>query len=263
MTHSRITHQIKIAFWLTCCVALTTFMLWDVNRAEQAGTSSGASTELVMGTDPGFKPFEYKDGSTTIGFDVDLSRAIATDQNKTLRIEEMSFDGLLLALQSGRVDMVAAGMTKTEDRAKNVDFSIPYYSAAQMIIVQKTSPIKTEADLAGKKIGVQIGTTGDILAHKITGATVIQFQQTASVMQELSTGRIDAAIMDNGPATQYLPNNPTLMILPQKLSSEEYAIAIRKGNTKLLEQVNQTIKAMKNDGRYDKLIEKYFGENKS
>lgn len=212
-----------------------------------------------MGTDPGFKPFEYKEGSTTMGFDIDLSRAIAIDQGKTLRVEEMSFDGLLLALQSGRIDMVAAGMTKTPDRAKNVDFSNPYYSAAQMIIVQKGSSITSEANLANKKIGVQIGTTGDILAHKITGATVVQLPQTANVMQELNAGRIDAAIMDNGPASQYLPNNPKLTMLPDKLTNEDYAIAIRKGNTKLLDGVNQTIERMKKDGRYDALLKKYFG----
>lgn len=238
---------------------LTGLMLWDVNWNEAGGNQAGSANELVIGTDPGFKPFEYKKGSTTVGFDIDLARNIALDQNKTLRVEEMAFDGLLLALQSGRVDLVIAGMTKTPERAENVNFSVPYYKAAQMIIVPKDSEIKNEADLVGKKIGVQLGTTGDDLAHKIAGAKVVQFPQTANVMQELNAGRIEAAIMDNGPALQYLANNPKLKMLSEALTSEEYAIAVRKGNDELLRQVNQSIRKMRADGRYDGLVQKYFG----
>lgn len=255
----RMRRRWKVGVSLLVLVVVTGLMLWDVNRNESGGNQAGSANELVIGTDPGFKPFEYKEGSTTVGFDIDLARNIALDQNKTLRVEEMAFDGLLLALQSGRVDLVIAGMTRTPERAENVNFSVPYYEAAQMIIIPKNSEIKNEADLVGKRIGVQLGTTGDDLAHKIAGAKVVQFPQTANVMQELNAGRIEAAIMDNGPATQYLTNNPKLRILPEQLTSEEYAIAVRKGNDDLLQKVNQSIKKMRLDGRYDRLIQKYFG----
>ncbi len=258
--HKQFVKSLKIGVGLIALVFVTGFMLWDVNRSDLGANTAGSSSELVIGTDPGFKPFEYKEGSQTVGFDIDLAREIAMDQNKTLRVEEMAFDGLLLALQSGRIDLAVAGMTKTPDRAKNVDFSQAYYSAAQMIIVKKGSEIRSEADLVGKKIGVQLGTTGDILAHKIFKAEVVQLPQTASVMQELNSGRIDAAIMDNGPAMQYLANNPKLEMLPEKLTDEDYAIAIRKGNKKLLQQVNKSLSAMKKDGRYEKLVKKYFGD---
>lgn len=255
---SKLISRLKVAFGLFLLVAATTFMLWDVNRSETAGNTAGSSAELVIGTDPGFKPFEYKDGQNVVGFDIDLARNLALDQNKTLRIEEMAFDSLLLALQSGRIDLAIAGMTKTPDRAENVDFSDPYYSSSQMIIVPSDSSIKNEVDLVGKRIGVQLGTTGDDLARKIKGTSVIQFPQPVSALQELSTGRIDAVIMDNGPAAQYLPNNKNLKMLETPLSHEEYAIAIRKGNTELLEKVNASLAKMKADGRYNELIKKHF-----
>ncbi len=240
------------------------FMYWDVELNPQSSTvgSSGGGLEktLVVGTDPGFKPFEYKDGQEVVGFDIDLAREIAKDTNRSLQVEEIAFDGLLPALQAGRIDMIAAGMSVTPDRAKNAEFSVPYYSAAQKVVIPKNgSVIKSVDDLTGKRIGVQLGTTGDTLAHKISSADVVQLPSTASVMQELNAHRIDAAILDNGPATQYLATNPGLTMLPRSLTNENYAIAIKKGNSSLLTEVNDSIAAMKKDGRYDALVEKYFG----
>lgn len=260
-SHKKLFQRLKITFGLLLLIVAVAFMLWDVNRSQTTSNTAGSSAELVIGTDPGFKPFEYKDGQTVVGFDIDLARNLALDQNKTLRIEEMQFDSLLLALQSGRIDLAIAGMTKTAERAKNVDFSEPYYRSAQMLIVPKDSVIKNEADLVGKTIGVQIGTTGDDLAHQIKDARVVQFPQPVSALQELGHGRIDAVIMDKGPAVQYLPNNPNLIMQDAPLSREEYAIAIRKGNTELLEKINASLLQMKKDGRYNELIKKYFDEN--
>ena len=121
------------------------------------------------------------------------------------------------------------------------------------------STVESVDDLKGKRIGVQLGTTGDTLAHKITGASVVQLPATSNVIQELNARRIDAAIMDNGPATQYLATNPNLTMLARDLTKEDYAIAIKKGNTELLKQVNDSIKAMEKDGRYDALVKKHFG----
>ena len=259
---SKITSRLKVFFLILLLISATLFMLWDVNNFE-VNNGSSSDEVLVIGTDPGFKPFEYKEGSKIVGFDIDLARNIAIDQGKTLKIEEMSFDGLLLALNSGRVDMVIAGMSETPDRAKNVDFSKPYYYASQVIIVPNNSRITDESSLVGKKIGVQLGTTGDDLARKILDASLIQFPQVVSVMQELNSGRIDAAILDNGPATQYLPNNPNLKILPNELSKEQYVIAVRKGNSDLLSKINQSLDSMRKDGRYDNLINKYFDKEQT
>ena len=235
---------------LLCCAGIG-YMYWDTQlREDSMGTGTSSTTELlIVGTDPGFKPFEYKEGQQIVGFDIDLSRQIAKDLGKRIKVEEMAFDGLLPALQAGRIDMIIAGMTVT-----------PYYSATQRVMVRRDHQrIKTVADLAGTRIGVQLGTTGDNLAHGIQGAQVVQLPSTASVAQEISAGKIDAGILDDDPATQYLATNPHLMVLPQRLSSEDYAIALRKSDTTLRQQINKSIATMKQDGRYQQLMKKYFG----
>ncbi len=233
-------------------------MLADIMQRE--GVIGRSSDVLVMGTNAGFKPFEYRHNGEIVGFDIDLAQEIAKDTGKTLKIEDMSFDGLLPALGSGQVDMVIAGMSVTPDRAKNALFSDPYYSAAQRMIVRKGSDITNKYQLEGRKIGVQLGTTGDTLASKISGAHVSQFPTAPSVLTELDTGGVDVVILDDAPAEQYTAGFSNLTILPGSLSDENYAIAIRQGNTELLDKVNQTIAKMRQDGRYEKLMRKHFGK---
>lgn len=217
--------------------------------------------KLVIGTDPGFKPFEYRSGGKIVGFDIDLAEQIARDHQKKLVIEEMNFDGLIAALQAGKIDLAVAGMTVTPDRAKSVNFSKPYYLASQMIIVkQDNQTILTRSDLKYKKVGVQLGTTGDTIVQQIEGVQKIQFSVVPAVLQELRSGRIDAAVLDNAPAETYIKTNPDLKILPTKLSDEHYAIAIHKNRPELLQEVNATIDRIQTDGTYQRLIEKYFSE---
>lgn len=215
--------------------------------------------KLIVGTDAGFKPFEYISGNEVVGFDIDLMQEVANDLDRELVVEQVSFDGLLAGLQAGRINVVAAGMTVTEERAKSVNFSDAYYEASQMIIVRRdNTDINSKADLVGKKIGVQLGTTGDIMVDEIERADKIQLPVVAAVLQEVSSGRIDAAILDNAPAENYLRNKPELKMLSEQLSTENYALAIRKDDPELLVGVNKTIARIKSDGTYDRLMEKYF-----
>jgi len=220
------TRTFGISWWigLALFAGMICLMLGDILHRD--GVIGSKTDVLVMGTNAGFKPFEYIDP----------------------------------ALDSGQIDMVAAGMTVTPEREKNALFSDPYYSASQRIIVKKGSPIRNKYQLPGRKIGVQLGTTGDTLASKIAGASVTQFQTAPSVLQELSSGKIEAVILDDAPAKQYSAGFSDLEILPGALSDENYAIAIKKDNKNLLEKVNKEIAKMKKDGRYEKLIRKYFGE---
>ena len=195
-----------------------------------------------------------------IGFDIDISKEVAKSLGKELKIEDTAFDGLLPALESGQVDMVIAGMTKTPEREKNVLFSEPYYLAAQKIIVRKNSPIKNKYEISGNKIGVQLGTTSDTIVSKIKGVNVVKLQSVPSVLQDLSSGKIDAAVLDEAPADQYVKGFSNLEVLPDSLGNEEYAIAIKKGNDDLKNQVDKVIDEMKKDGRYQELLKKYFGE---
>ncbi len=216
---------------------------------------------LIMATEAGFKPFDYYENGELIGFDIDLAKEIAKDTGRELKVEELSFDGLIPALQAGRIDMVVAGMTVTEDRARNVNFSTSYYEASQMIIVHKdNTDIQSINDLAGKRVGVQLGTTGDEKVNEIPKASKIQLPSVPPLFQELNSKRLDAVVLDNAPASNYIRNNPDLKILDQRLSTEHYAVALNKSNSELLAEVNKTIDRIKTDGTYEALMSKYFGE---
>lgn len=232
---------------------------WWLNRG--ATTTLQTKPKLVIGTDPGFKPFEYRQGGKIVGFDIDLAQEIADDTGRQLVVEEMNFDGLIAALQAGKIDMAVAGMSVTPERSQNVNFSNPYYLASQMIVVRDNDQrIKSKTDLTGKKIGVQLGSTGDTIVGQLPHVTKIQFSAVPAVLQELRSGRIDAAVLDNAPAETYIKTNPDLKMLDTKLSEENYAIAMRKDRTDLLDQVNATIKRVRQDGTYQRLIEKHFSE---
>lgn len=232
---------------------------WWLNRG--ATTTLQTKPKLVIGTDPGFKPFEYRQGGKIVGFDIDLAQEIANDTGRQLVVEEMNFDGLIAALQAGKIDMAVAGMSVTPERSQNVNFSNPYYLASQMIVVRDSDQrIKSKTDLTGKKIGVQLGSTGDTIVGQLPHVTKIQFSAVPAVLQELRSGRIDAAVLDNAPAETYIKTNPDLKMLDTKLSEENYAIAMRKDRTDLLDQVNATIKRVRQDGTYQRLIEKHFSE---
>lgn len=234
------------------------WMFFDIlSRESVVGSRADV---LVMGTNAGFKPFEYIENSEIVGFDVELAREIAKSMGKELKIEDMAFDGLLPALDSGQVDMVVAGMSVTPERAKNALFSSPYYSASQRIIVRRDADIKNKYQLSGRRIGVQLGTTGDTLVSKMSGVSMSQFQTAPSALQELNARKVDAVVLDNAPAEQYSKGFADLMVLTEPLSKEDYAIAIKKDNENLLIKVNQAIAQMKDDGRYDALVKKYFPE---
>lgn len=241
-------------------LAMISWMLYDILQRDSS--ISNDTDVLVMGTNATFKPFEYKDGGQVVGFDVELAQAIAKDMGKELKIEDMSFDGLLPALESGQIDMAVAGMSVTSEREKNALFSDPYYQASQRIIVPKNSKIANKYQLEHKKIAVQLGTTGDQAASKIKGAQVVQFPAAPNALQELAAGKVDAAVIDDAPAKQYVSGFPSLKIINTPLSSENYAIAFKKGNTELSEHANKTIANMKADGRYQALLQKYFGAAK-
>ena len=186
-------HKIFSIFLALIYFGVVSWMFYDIMHRETV-VSRNANV-LVMGTNATFKPFEYKEGDKVVGFDVELASEIAKEMGAELKIEDMSFDGLLPALESGQIDLAVAGMSVTEERAKNALFSDSYYVASQQIIVKEESPIRNRYELVGKKIGVQLGTTGDQMAQQINGAKVIQFPTAPSVLQELVSGRLDAAIL--------------------------------------------------------------------
>ncbi|NMB96400.1 MAG: basic amino acid ABC transporter substrate-binding protein, partial [Clostridiaceae bacterium] len=205
-----------------------------------------------------FPPFEFVENGEFAGIDVELAQAIAKELGKELVIEDMAFDALIDALNSGKVDFVAAGMTVNAEREKNVDFTTKYYNATQTIIVKgDNEDIKTVEDLEGKKIGVQTGTTGYDLAMEIKDAVVNSYNNGLEATLDLKNGNIDAVIIDNFPAKKYVENNPELKLIDGQFEEEQYAMAVKKGNKKLLEQINKALQKLIDDGTYDSILDKY------
>ena len=216
-------------------------------------------TTLVMGTNAEFEPFEYRDNDTIVGYDVETAQAIAESIDMEFKIEDMAFDSLITALASGQIDMVVAGMSVTEERLKQVNFSDPYYRAAQVIIVPKDgATVASSADLAGKKIGVQEGTTGDIYVdEEVEGAQLNRFKKAVDAAIDLANGRLDAVVLDEQPALRIVAQNDKLMVLDEALTEEEYAIAVRKDNPELLAAINACLAELEASGKMDELLTKY------
>jgi ABC-type amino acid transport substrate-binding protein len=220
-----------------------------------------AKGTIVMGTNAEFPPFEYRNDKGEVdGFDAAIAKEIANEIGVELKIEDMAFDSLINALKSGKVDFVAAGMSVIPDRQENVDFSTEYYKASQKIIVKKdNTEIKGKDDLAGKKIGVQEGTTGDIEATEVTDK-MSRFKKGIDAVMDLKNGKIDAVVIDANPAKVFVEKNDDLMILDEQFIEEDYAIAVDKGNEDLLEVINKVIGDLKESGKFDELVDQYINQ---
>ncbi len=216
------------------------------------------SKTLKMGTNAAFPPFEYKEASGFAGIDVELAEAIGKKLGKEVEIVDMEFDSLIPAVNSGKVDFVAAGMTVTPDREKQVDFTTDYYKATQVIIVQKdNTEIATKDDLKGKAIGAQKGTTGESLANEIEGANVSGYTTGLEAVMDLKNGKIDAVVLDADPAKSFEAQNDDIKVIEGQFEDEFYAIALKKGNTELLNQINEALDEIISSGELKKIVDKY------
>lgn len=220
------------------------------------------SGKIVVATSADYPPFEYHaiiDGEDKIvGWEMELAQAIADQLGVGLEIKEGVFDTLLLDLAAGKADMVISAMTITPERLESVDFSDPYWMTAQSVLVPKASEgaIQKAEDLAGKTIGVQLGTTGEAAAKEIAGAEVRSYELFEAAVLDLVAGRVDAVVGDYAVVKQYAATRPELTVAFE-LTKEENAVAFRKGDDELREAVNQILAQLKADGTIDKLIEKY------
>lgn len=227
-------------------------------ETEEAEAPAAEGGVLVMGTNAEFPPYEFYEGQEVVGIDAEMAAAVAEKLGMELKIEDMAFDSIIPALTAGKIDMGVAGMTVTEDRLASVDFSDSYATATQVIIVKEDSEIASADDLAGKTIGVQLGTTGDIYASDVEGATIEQYNKGMEAVMSLSQGKIDAVIIDNEPAKVFVSEVEGLKILDEAFVTEEYAIALAKGNTELLDKVNAALAELKEDGTLQSIVDKYI-----
>lgn len=213
---------------------------------------------LYVGTNAEFAPFEYLEKGKVTGFDMELMNALAKEMKMDVKIENMAFDGLLPALQMKKVDVVIAGMTETPERKKAVSFTKPYFKAKQVIITKKGKDIKDFKELSGKKVGVMLGFTGDAVVSDIKGVKVQRFDATYSAVMALEKGKVDAVVADSEPAKKYIASYKDLAIASAKVEEEDYAIAVRKNDKALLDNLNKALVKVKSNGTYDALLKKYF-----
>ncbi|WP_141503650.1 transporter substrate-binding domain-containing protein [Paenibacillus luteus] len=236
------------------------------NPANNGATDAppAEKTTLILGTSADYAPFEFHktiDGKDTIvGLDIEIAKEIAKDMNAELQIQDMDFDGLLLALDTGKVNMVISGLTPTEDRKKNVDFSEIYYLTDQGVLVKKeqADQYKSLDDLVGKKIGIQKGSIQEGIAQEIADAKLTALGKIPELILELKSGRVDAIILEKPVADQYAVAQTDIAVSAVKIEQPEeeagVSIAVKKGDQELLNKIDETIARLKASGEIDRFV---------
>lgn len=235
------------------------------NAADNNDKNTGDNGKIKMVTNAEFPPFEYFEGENIVGVDIDIAKEIAKDLGKELEVEHIDFSSVVPSVQTGKADFAAAGITITPERLEEVDFSIPYVESIQHVIYLKGQEISSLEELKGKKIGVQLGTTGDIsISDNInledgelynSGAEVVQYKSPLEAAQDLIAGRIDAVVIDKLPAEEIVKNNSDK--IESKILgdiSEAYGIAVEKGNEELLASINKTLERLISEGKIEEFI---------
>ena len=239
----------------------------EMTNDSQSDESSTGGV-ITFGTNAEFPPFEYVSSNGVIdnfdGIDMAIAKEIASQNGSTAAINNMEFDSLLLALQNGQVDAVIAGMTITDERKEAVDFSIPYYTATQVMIVKEDSDIKSAADMADKKIVVVQGYTGETCVKEL-GYKYEAFKKGSETILELINGKCDVVVIDSATAEKYVGDNEGIKIVEDNTAfeAEEYGIAVKKGNTELLNKINTAIQSMLDDGTIGDIAAEYLDADSS
>ena len=238
----------------------------EAASTEEAASSDAAELttvtagKLTMSTNAAFPPYEMTtDAGDFEGIDIEVAGAIAEKLGLELQVDDMDFDAALLAAQNGKSDMVMAGVTVTDERLKVMDFSDTYAEGIQSIIVPEDSDIASADDLTGKAIGTQRGTTGYLYCTDDFGEdNVIAYDDGLTAVQALNNGQVDAVVIDNAPAQEFVAANPGLKILDTAYAQEDYAIGVAKGNTQLLDAINGALEELQADGTLQAIVDKYI-----
>lgn len=259
----------KLIPMLVILVAVVILGCAQQQETEKAKIKLVEEGYLTVGSDIAYPPFEYTDKDTGeyVGFDIDLMKEVAKRMGLEVKFVNTAWDGIIPGLLAHKYDVICSAMTITEERAKQVDFSDPYFEARQVIITMADdTSINDVEDLAGKVVAVQQGTTGDFAAQKLVEEgiqfEIKRFEGTPEALMAVQKGDADAAIIDNFVAYIAAKENPTIyrVVESDKFAPEYYGIAVNKDNPALLEKINEVLKEIKEDGTYDKIYNKWFGE---
>lgn len=230
---------------------------------DETAPADGDEKVLIMGSSCDFPPYEYvDDNGDYAGIDVDIAKLVCEKLGYTLQIENMTFNSILAAVEAKTVDFGMSGFTVTEERQQQVNFTTSYEKAFQAILVKAGSDIKGKEDLEGKKIGVQLGTTGDSFTTEDFGEDAVnRYEKYSQAVTALQNDQVDVVVLDIAPAQAFAEANEDLTVLEATYGQEDYAIAFNKENTELLDQFNSVIDELLADGTIDEILAKYKSED--
>lgn len=243
---------------LILCVALCFTLVLSLASCDNGKTLDEikAQGKLVIATSPDFPPFEYLEGQDVVGIEIDIMELICAELGVELEIVEIAFDSVLPGVQAGKYDCGASGITVTEERKESTLFTTPYYVAAQAIVVKADSSIASKADLDGKKVSVQLGTTADDFC-RAEGYTVDSYEANADAKTALTTGKVDAWVVDNLTAKQMCEGDSSVKILEETMTEEPYAFAFAFGSETVVEAIDPILKKLIEDGTIAEIFEDY------
>ncbi len=208
---------------------------------------------LVMVTEAGFAPYEYYENGDIVGVDIDIAKEIAKELGKELVIKDVAFDSIINEIKSGKADFGAAGISYSEERAKEVDFTIDYATSKQVIVAKKG--VSEIADFDDKRIAVQLGSVADSFVTKnFKNATIVRQKKFLAAIEDLKNDKVDLVIMDELPAKELIKPNPSLTILDQEVFTDKYGMVVKKGNQKLLDKINNVLKRLIKEGKIDNYV---------
>jgi len=237
--------------------------LYGCGRGPESGMSRiQRSGSLRIGTDATYPPFETVDteSSELVGFDIDMVKEICRDLQCAPEFVVTPFDGIVAGLNTGKYDLIASSFTITDERAKQVAFTEPYYDAGQAIAVPVyDTTIHSVKDLTGKSIGVQLGTTGERRARQVPGVRVVPFESITAAFRDMENGRLDAVVNDLPTTEMIIRQRKTAKIIGPTLTAEKYGFAVRKNDLELLKVINAALDSIRADGRYQVISDRWFG----
>ena len=213
------------------------------------------NNEIVMVTEAGFAPYEYYDSGKIVGVDIDIAKEIAKEMGKELVIKDVSFDSIINEVKTGKADFGAAGISYSEERAEEVDFSINYSVSKQIVIVKDNSSITNINDISNKKIAVQLGSIADTyVTDNYKNADIIRQKKYLAAIEDLKSDKVDAVVMDELPAKEIINSNSGLKILDGSLTNDSYGMIVKKGNSEMLSVINKVLDRLIQEGKIEQFV---------
>lgn len=208
--------------------------------------------ELVMVTEAGFAPYEFYENNKIVGVDVEIAKEVAKEMGLELVVKDVAFDSIINEIQKDKADFAAAGLSITEERKKEVDFSIEYATSKQVVIVKNTSIFTLPEQIYNGRVGVQLGTVADLyLSEKMNDSNIVRQKKYLSLVEDLKANKVDAIVMDSLPANEIAKQNTELKLLDTSLFVDKYGMAVKKGNKKLLKTINNVLERLIDEGTID------------